>query len=348
MKSHFRSRFWTIETRCLNKSLAQGTTLIELLVAASITTVVMTVMFLGIITAMNANKMAEAKTRRNIDLNRAFDYISHEIRHASRINQTVSVAAEGSITVEDVVASSEVTLSSLGSYGTIVLYLEVPISSSIPTICPGGGPNAGLPPPSPTTYDPVIYDIRPTPKGWIGPRSIHRYGRIPQINGTINPCSPPVSSDILVDAIADNLTTSPTCSSPGVLAGTEGFHACVDGAQVNLFMETIVAGVETRTIASTSTSRIPNAQPTPVLSGTRQSGTDTIDFSWTWAGISNGITFQLSETIEGGAPVVIYTSNMVNTSVPLSGTIGQEHCFTVIANIEGYTSPASNQVCETK
>jgi hypothetical protein len=310
-------------------------------VAGLITTVVVSILFVAFLTALNANKRAEAQTRRRTDLSRAFDFISNEIRMASRINQTATMDIDGATPLADVITSSGLNLSDLGSYGTLVLYLEIPIAN-VPDTCADGSA-----PPAPAEYDRVVYDIRDSGSDWLPPRSINRYGRIPKLDGSIDPCSDPVSSDILVDAINDSVSSVPSCTTPAVLTGTEGFHSCVEGAQVALYFESSVVGTEVHELTSNVSSRLTdNSDMTPVLSGTRLSGTDTMDLSWTWTGPI--ATFKVFQSVAGGAATEIYSGSDLSTTHILTGSSGDETCYTVTATAGLDTSPASNQICEMK
>lgn len=223
---------------------SSGFTLIELLVATAISGFVITGAGFGLVTIMGADEKAQAETTRRIELSRALDFIADEIRMARRINTATTNTTKAG---DAVVASNAAILFSpaLGIditdsaiRGKISLYLEIPITTTITGNCPAGGPNAGLPPPQPSTYDRVVYDIRANTSIWLAPRVVNRYGRNPRNNGTINPCSNPVASKALVDSITDNNINDPaiTCALPAVLSGTEGFYACVNGRQADLYL----------------------------------------------------------------------------------------------------------------
>ncbi|MBW4623018.1 MAG: prepilin-type N-terminal cleavage/methylation domain-containing protein [Cyanosarcina radialis HA8281-LM2] len=328
-----------------------GLTLVELLVALVISTLVVILAGSAIAMVTSVNQEAQQKIERLIDLSRAFDFMSQEIRTARRINSTETTVADGnSISVANVVANAGINLTSLGNYGTIVLYLEVPITSSVPATCPAGGPNAGAAPPSPTDFDPVVYDIRTSPTSWLGPRIVSRYGRIPSEDGSIDPCSNPVSSDILVDAIADtDMNPAPTCNSPAVLVGNGGFYACVNGGLVDLYMRSKVGDLKTHSLSSKAFSRLGNSNTisAPALSGARQTGGDNMTLSWTWNG-SGSPTFKLYRSVAGGQGTEIYSgSNSSNTSL-LSGSTGETNCYVATATVGSYTSPYSNEICEPR
>lgn len=241
------------------RSSSAGFTLIELMIAMALTTIVVSAAGFGLVTMTDNNKKAEAKTQRRIELSRAFDFIMDEIRMARRINRTDTTIANGTtVTLSNVVTSSGLSLSDLGSYGTIVLYLEIPITSTITGNCPAGTSRANL---APATYDRVVYDIRSsTGTSWLSPRTINRYGRIPGNGGKIDPCSNPSPSEALVDSISntDINTSNPiSCNlPPAVLSGTEGFYACVNGRMVDLYLRSKVTSTENYDLSGKGFARI--------------------------------------------------------------------------------------------
>lgn len=269
----------------------RGFTLIELLVAGVLSVIVILVTWSGLISAMTMSQAAESRSARQSELNRALDFMTNEIRMARSINATSAPSANSgapggaspspsnaknapnesasltttstTVSLTDVVTSAGVNLSSLGSYGTLGLYLER-ATRSVPAICPTGGPNAGAPPPTPSDFDPIVYDIRPSTIGWLQPRMLTRYGRVPDADGTINPCKSPVSSDPMVDALSTNMQNMPTCS--GMLSGDGGFYSCVEGRQTNLFFQSDVSNIEVRKVSSTVASRVHNIQPSGISS----------------------------------------------------------------------------------
>ncbi|NJM65424.1 MAG: prepilin-type N-terminal cleavage/methylation domain-containing protein [Acaryochloris sp. RU_4_1] len=323
------------------KNKTQGFTLIELLIAAAIIGLVISLAGFGVVTATQSNKRTEAIAARRYDLSRAFDFISNEIRMATRINQTTALTATDSASMANLLTSVGLSVP-----GIPVLYLEVPITSNIPTICPADGPNAGAPPPQPTTYDLVVYDIRPSSQDWLGPNSIYRYGRIPKTDGTIDPCSDPVASDTLVDAISDQIDNSSNCPTPGILMGAEGFQVCVRGSQVDLFMRSKISSVEIHRLSSTATSRTGNSQVAPFLNATRQPGTNTVNLSWQWNTPGTDTTFAVTkEVTDAKQTTEIYNGSNLNTVTQMTGSTGDQHCYTVTASVGTITSPTSNKAC---
>lgn len=350
MRNHSSKIFIVSKTITTQKPSA-GFTLIELLVAVLISMIVIGIAGSGIVTILTINKKAESRTERRIDLSRGFDFITNEIRMARRINRSATTVANGTtVTIDDVVTSG-LSLSALGSYGTIVLYLEIPITAAIPAICPAGGPNPGAAPPAPAEHDRVVYDIRSDINGWLGPRVINRYGRIPRSDGTIDPCSNPVASDTLADSISDtNISPTPTCNSPAVLSGAGGFYACVNGRQVDIYLRSRVTDTEAHSLTSRAVSRLRSSSTAPappiLLPGTRTSGTNTMNLSWTWTGGS--ATFKLYKSVGGGVTAEVYSGSDLSRANILTGNAGDSNCYTVTATVDSNTSPYSNEVCEPK
>lgn len=327
-------------------TLRNGFTLVELLVATVITSLVVSVAGFGVIAATQANKRTEAIAARRHDLSRAFDFISNEIRMANRINQSQLMKATNASSMSSLLTSAGLNAS---DWSNPVLFLEIPITTQVPSVCPKGGPNAGSPPPQPAAYDLVVYDIRPSSQDWLAPNSIYRYGRVPRSDGSIDPCSDPVASDTLVDAIAEKIDTTPTCPAPGVLMGQGGFQACVNGNQVDLFMRSKISEVEIHRLSSTATSRTGNSQPIPVLTAAQQPGTNRVDLNWQWFGSTNGVTFEVNkEIITTAQKSKIYSGADNSYSIEMQANAGDQHCYTVTAKVGQITSPNSNKACFTQ
>jgi prepilin-type N-terminal cleavage/methylation domain-containing protein len=74
-----------------NASSAPGFTLIELLIAALISGVILTLVGIGLINVLRANLSNEAETRQRVQLNRALDFMSDEIRESKEVSRTLPV-----------------------------------------------------------------------------------------------------------------------------------------------------------------------------------------------------------------------------------------------------------------
>jgi hypothetical protein len=327
----------------------RGLTLVELLVASLLISVVILVGWSGLISAMTTAKITEARSARQIELNRALDFMTNEIRAARAINQAGNAIANGTtVTLTDVATSGGVNLSALGSYGTIGLYLERPIEDA-PAICPVGGPNSGSPPPFPTTYDPIVYDIRPSPSGWLQPRMLARYGRAPSFDGTIDACNNPVSSDPILDALSTTPKSMPTCS--GLLSGAGGFYSCTNGNQVNLFFQSNINNVETKQISSIAASRvksIASAQISIVLTVNRNG--DNADLSWVYNGNPSDISaYQVIRVVNATTINKPKSTAVQDQDNILAVASGDNICYKVEATfVSGSSSVQSNQVCIVK
>lgn len=237
VKNSFAKIFKIVNTQ----SPSAGFTLIELLIAMSLTMVAVGLGGFGLVRIMTINIEAEAKTQRRTEIYRATEFISNEVRMARGVNRTPTIILNAGNTLDAVVTSSGLTPSSaLGaSYGTIVLYLEIPITAT--GACT-------------STYDRVIYNIIPNTASWLGPRMINRYGRTPNIDGTINPCTLP-TNETFIDSISDS-NISPTCASPAISAGSGGFYSCVNGRQVDIHLRSKVSNTETENANTKAFTRI--------------------------------------------------------------------------------------------
>jgi type II secretory pathway pseudopilin PulG len=187
--------------RSIQTKNAAGLTLVELLMAIVLSSVVISVTGFGLLTMMEANRDSEAKTVRRIELNRAIEYISEDIRMANRIEAVP-------------------TGSTLPSGATGVFLLTLPDDNPNDTAL------------TPTN---IVYFIRASTTTWLPPYTIYRAknnysGGVSIVNLTA------VGVNELVDAIAAP-STSPTCSS-GTLVGTNGFYACIssDNRTVDLYL----------------------------------------------------------------------------------------------------------------
>lgn len=341
-----KSYFTRLYRRFRISKFSRGFTLVELLIAISISTMVIVIAGFALVTITSVDNKAAAKLERQIDLNRAFDFMSYEIKMARRINRTATEVASSTVSVEDVVTNAGLNVTTdiqkPASNSKLVLYLEIPITN-IPASCPSPAPtdyNAG--------YDKVVYDIRPTTGSWLSPRVIARYGRIPSIDGSINPCKFPLTSDILVDSISET-DINPTCTSPAVKFGASGFYACVNGSLVDLFLRGAVGNTENQDVAGRAFSRLGSYsnELAPVLSSSKLGTTD-INLSWFWGGTSSA-TYKVYRTVDGAATEVYSgsVSNLDSSITPsVRPTSGKQNCYTVTATIGSYTSAPSNAKCE--
>lgn len=112
------------------RSSSAGFTLIELMIAMALTTIVVSAAGFGLVSMTNNNKKAEAKTQRRIELSRALDFISDDIRMASSISDT-SVTAPTWATNNDTNDPDNQLLDWINNLGGgspfAKLYMQIPI-----------------------------------------------------------------------------------------------------------------------------------------------------------------------------------------------------------------------------
>ena len=229
-----------------------GFTLIELLVASLIVSVVMLVAWSGLISLMNMSAMAEARTLRQVEINRALDFLTDELRTARNINATVTNQVDSATDIADLLTAEGFNLDDLGSYGDLALYLELPASNALSSCA------------NPAEFDRVIYDVRPSSDEWLGPRTLMRYGRIKSLDGSFDPCAPPIASDPIADALTDDDDQLPNdyCSEVNdVLTGGAGFYTCQDGERTNLLFQHTLVDTTVVPIETAVTSRLQSIQP---------------------------------------------------------------------------------------
>jgi prepilin-type N-terminal cleavage/methylation domain-containing protein len=74
-----------------NAGSVTGFTLIELLIAALISGVILTLVGIGLINVLQANLSNESETRQRVQLNRALDFMSDEVRESKQVSLTLPV-----------------------------------------------------------------------------------------------------------------------------------------------------------------------------------------------------------------------------------------------------------------
>lgn len=227
------------------KPVNLGFTLMELIIAAGLTTLVLAAAGTGLVTLLNANQAAEQRQGQRQELERAMAFISDDIRAAQRVNQDVAnQTVEASIALAD--AQRHYGNASVPYFdsiaGTPALYLEIPVG-----VCNGN-----------PVIDRVTYEVRRkrdfelddsltvNERMWRGPYLIYRHGRIPRLDGGINACREPVISEVLVDGILSiNTSDAPSCGmtasgirniGSAIRSGLGGFYTCVEGTQVALLL----------------------------------------------------------------------------------------------------------------
>ncbi len=174
-----------------------GFTLIELLVAIVISGIVLILAGSGLSIMTAKNQAAEVETQRRVQLNRALEYMSEDIRTARSINPASGYTI-ASITPSCATATPILTLNELNGTTpkTIVYYLsDLSSCSDIQTV-------------------------------WLKPGVIKRVDLGTSTSTTIDDSN----GQELVDAISN--TAAPACSSGSIVptSNAKGFYACLDSA----------------------------------------------------------------------------------------------------------------------
>ncbi|PSB04043.1 hypothetical protein C7B64_05775 [Merismopedia glauca CCAP 1448/3] len=198
-----------------NHRSSAGFTLLELVIAASLTLISMTVAGSGLFFLTQNNKVAKSETERRVELNRATDFIADEIRQAQPTTSVKPIDTNASANL----STAAPTFNSTGK--TPVLVLKIPNVS-----------------------ERVIYYVaaKPTGSPWFGPNIVYRWGPSLGPNGQYTNATSPASwSDTttlkhgkpLVDSIVNTApSTTPACPSGWTLnppsGSVTGFYACVD------------------------------------------------------------------------------------------------------------------------
>lgn len=181
-----------------------GYTLIELIIGAGISVVVIGAAGMGLMNLMRGNNTSTAQADRRAEVNRALEFISDEVRRAETIQTDVSDNTNG-------VPYSDLP-SGFGSNGEeIVLALNLPdLNQDDPS-------------------KKVIYYVKPKPdSNWLGPNVIYRFGPPLDTSGGSYTSGSWVDQ-ALIDRV-NNQTITPTCSG-GTAIAAKGFAACVDSGE---------------------------------------------------------------------------------------------------------------------
>jgi Prokaryotic N-terminal methylation motif len=200
----------TKKMKITKKSSSRGFTLSELLVGATLTTVVVGAAGYGISNMITSSNATSTRSESRAELNRAVDYISSEVRESTDLVQNVATATEPSN------FAASYTNKIIGS-PTKVLMIKNAETGGVPII---------------------YYVAQPATGIWKGPRVVYRWGPTFNADGSFANASTPSTwvSEALVDNIQDvsmttaALGTTPTCDNGGTYNGAPGFYACVDAA----------------------------------------------------------------------------------------------------------------------
>lgn len=197
-----------------------GFTLVELLLASALTGLLISGIFVGVLALMGADKKQQARVERQMEISRALELISQEIRDASAIKSTLGM------TISPVVPSCEGT-----STATPIFRTTVPIGSPL------------------TTYNRIFFlvnlagcDGSTTNRrtAWTRPvvLKVLREDSITPITG--DPPTTLIINGNLGSEVVDGLiapTPAPTAASTGCAAtdqqflGADGFYICLKSSR---------------------------------------------------------------------------------------------------------------------
>jgi hypothetical protein len=190
-------------------SLEGGFTMTDLMVAAAVTTVVVSTAGIGVATMVDASNTSTAKSERRVEMNRGLDFITTEIRRAENITKDVATAA----TPANFSPSSDQIDTS-----TIEKVLMIKIAELDSPI--------------------IYYSAKPLGGKWTGPKVIYRWG--PQFDENGNYYQITGSANWKHDALIDKIGTPSSNTSIGSGAGacpdstwtrngtSKDFYSCVD------------------------------------------------------------------------------------------------------------------------
>ncbi len=177
-----------------------GYTLVELLIAASATLVVIGAAGFGLVSTMQAIITGKTQVERRNEVNRGLDFISDEVRLATKIKTDPSTAfneakADGKLTFNPPLDAEPVLALNIPGVGDEVLYY---VSSPA------------------------------TSNRWIGPRVIYRFGPPLDSNGQYTNKDKPSAwgAEPLIDRVDDNPISLLSCTDGKIEA--KGFAACVN------------------------------------------------------------------------------------------------------------------------
>jgi prepilin-type N-terminal cleavage/methylation domain-containing protein len=224
-------RYMNIQTllklvkRSRTSSKSTGFTLVELLAALAITSVIVSVAGWGLVTLMSGKKVSDDLVDKQSEVNRASDFINDEIRRARFINKsdTMTAIQNGTFTVDGNLFDP--------NNKTIVLALQIPDTTDDPaTGVVDGDTN--------TNDEMVIYYIQSNEANWRGPQVIHRWGPTFNSNGLYSvDAAGNLNYDnvntVLIDGIQatdlSNIACPANLTDKTPNNAPSGFYACLGG-----------------------------------------------------------------------------------------------------------------------
>lgn len=203
--------------RSLVRYGSAGFTLTEILIAASIGSIVIGAAGFGLVTMAGNSKTATAKVDGRTEIHRATEFISNEIRRANNIESP----ADATAALSDVDSFKSGFSASLPANTKAVLALDVP-----------------------GVDEEVIYFVADKVSPWEGPKVVYRFGPDLNASGEYTNANNPSSWQVqpLIDKIDETQVSNTwTCPNGGNLSPSSngaGFYACVspDGNVAQLYL----------------------------------------------------------------------------------------------------------------
>jgi prepilin-type N-terminal cleavage/methylation domain-containing protein len=169
---------------------AAGFSLVEVLVSIVITGILSVLVSYSLNFMLSSNQKLAKEENRRVELNRALEMINNDVRMSQKVSKTLPTGMTNP----------------LGSDDTLVLYLEVPKTTS-------------------TDTDKVMYYLKTTGNK----REVYRRGVIPDANGSIN--SSTVASVLIAREIANTVNSAVAATA---CDRDKGFYACVTDNQATV------------------------------------------------------------------------------------------------------------------
>jgi prepilin-type N-terminal cleavage/methylation domain-containing protein len=214
-----------------NKGEVRGFTLIEIMLALSVTGIVLTLAGAGLFSLMNADRRSQIETTDRLELEQALSFISDEIKMSQQIATSLPIKGNSE--------SSKFKPASGSSDIQSILILNP-------------SPSSGL-------TDPIIYYLAKPPKRsvWVGSRVIYRWGptllqngnysngRGQDISTIVRGSAVEYYNEVVLDRMSDRISTEPNSSCDNGYDLTVpnpvdrlGFYTCIatDRKSVKLWM----------------------------------------------------------------------------------------------------------------
>ncbi len=213
-----------------NRQIDRGFTLVEIMLALSINSIVLLLAGSGLFAIMNANQRSQVETTDRLELEQALAFMSNEVKMSRQI--LTNLPSES-------FSKSSKFRSASGSTDIDQILILNP------------APNTGL-------TDPIIYYLaEPPPRSvWLGPKVIYRWGPTLLQNGNYSNgrgqdlaeiglgSAVEYYNEVVVDRISDRSnSTNPGCNSIEKIsipnpADRQGFYACIseDAKSVQIWM----------------------------------------------------------------------------------------------------------------